>query len=157
MSKVVNAFALGILVLAVAVFIPTLINATQEDQMETMEIRDNQTVSVTDRLSIGVADINLTAGDANVTATNSDTLNSQTQRVSEGSEAMMEMDGGNVTVGVDTLTADARGEYAQLTVAYSPMFGWDSGARLFVEHWPVLLAAIGFLIVVALVFKGVNP
>lgn len=154
MSAIKAAFALGIIVLAAALFVPALIEATEEPATETLSLDNGTQSELTERLSVGVVGVNASATPSNATVEYTDETSFATNSttVDVGNESTVTIDGDNLTTGVESVD----GSTVQFNTTYPPMYGWNSGARLFFENSGLLLVALAGAMVVGLAAVAVK-
>jgi len=142
---------MGILVLAVALFIPTIIDATAEDQTvsDTMTVGD--TTELTDRLSVTLDDVNQSSGNINLTYINTQTQDKNQTTVGETNTKMVTLSGETINATNEMVEST---DSAIVTSEYPPMFGWSSGARTFFDHFPLIMGMLAFAMAVGVVLVG---
>lgn len=151
MSKLKIAISLGLVVFALALFTPVLVNATEEKQTQNLRIGENRTTELTDALSVRSERVRPTQDTATIAVINTRSLNESQQQlnVTETKEYVVDGNSVNVTLN-DAFEGDTQ-EISRLTVEYSPTFGWVGPASLFVENLGVVLVAISFMTVIGLI------
>lgn len=152
MPNWMEALALGVLVLAVAVFMPTLINSTEGDATTTFELEAGDTNNPTEKLQIEAESLQNTTNGTNATLTvrSLDTLNESTQTIPEGNNSVYTIDGENVTIFNDAMITEGGTETVRITAVYNPKFGWNDGARTFFSNMGIILALLAFIILGAI-------
>lgn len=147
MPDMMEALALGVLVLAVAVFVPTLIDATDQDTTQSVELVEGEQTDLTDNLAVRADAIANTAAGTNATirVRSLDTLNDSTKTIDEGNTSVFVVDGANVDVENVATSNDS----VIVRSTYDPRFGWNGGAATFFDNIGVILALLALIIVVA--------
>jgi hypothetical protein len=147
MPDVKDAVAVGILVLCVAVFVPTLVDGTQNDKTAIAEIEENSTFDYTDKLSVEAVSVSQSSSSATIEVRNSETFESS-QKVLNASESKVYQVGGeNVTATLEQLRFSTGGEYATVSVSYPPTFGFGDASKDFFENMEIVIVLVGFIIV----------
>lgn len=148
---VIGGFALGVLILAVGLFVAPLAGDTQTDARTVVELADGgDRVDVTQRLGAN-ATINDTTRNATITVTNTQTFDSANTTLQEGDNTTLTVQGENVSVSYETYNGNA-----VVRFDYPPTYGYNDETKLFFENLGLLLTLIGFAIVVAVAFYGVR-
>lgn len=140
-------FAVGILVLAVALFVPTLIDGTQENASETLQLSENESRELTDTLTVRAENFSEANDNATVHFENSRTFASNSTFVNASQNGNVMLSGDRINVSLSTVDADG----ATVSVSYPPMFGWDDGSRTFLEHAGLIIAMLALAIVLVMV------
>lgn len=151
---IMGAVALGVLVLAMALFVPSLIDATQDDAQKTVELTEGSSQNLTERLSLTAHDISSGQSEANVTLENLVTLNRTAEHLNVSETKTLNLSNEDVEVTLDSISDT---DEALITATYSPMFGWDAGPRTFVENLDLVLALLGALTILGGIFIGLKP
>lgn len=138
--------ALGLFALLIAFAVPPAISASQSTTNDTFVLAENETTTVTDGLNVTL-DAS-TDGNATVVFEDTETGISETVTLNESETVNVTLNGENVTVTLD----DASETEAQVSVEYSPRYGWDAGAKTVAAHLDVILLIVAF----ALLFGGMG-
>jgi len=147
-------FAIGVLGLAVALLVPTLVDATQDDARQHIEMYENDTRDITDRLSFYLQDVNGTSGNATVELRDDTNFNNQTRELSSQSTNTIQLSGSNVTV--DTQQVYDNDTSVRFVVDYPPTFGWSDGPAAFMSNIGliiVLITGIMFTAIVGMIIR----
>jgi len=144
------AVIIGILILGMALFVPSLVDVTQNDAKETLSLDNQSNQELTDKLSVTVDDV-VDGSNATLTLTDDTTLETNSTTVDVGNESTLALSGDNITVGVESVDTDS----AQFNATYPPMFGWDSAPRTFMQNTEIIFILLAFLIAVSLAVKVV--
>lgn len=147
MPDVKDAVAVGILVLSVALFVPTLVDVTQDTKQDIAQIQNQSTEEFTGRLSVRVTDVSFSGSKATVEVSNSDTLESNETTLNVSQSEQLTVGGENVTVKLENVDLITGYEYATVTVTYRPTFGFGSGSKIFFQNMEIVIVLIGFIIV----------
>ncbi len=139
-----GAFFLGMIVLGAAFFVPSMMDLTVEDGVETIEMDQSQVVDLTDTLELQLDRVNNTSNDVNVTYTNTRTLDTNSTLINETATEAVNLSGDTIRTTSDSIIDNST---AQLTVEYPPLFGWDSGPRAFMQNLDIILALFGFVLI----------
>lgn len=153
MPKVGTAMILGLVILGIALFIPSMIDATQSDSVTTVQLADGETANVTEVLQIEASNISNGQSEANITVRNTRTFN-DSQKLHNVSETKSHtVDGDTVDTTLDSIDSS---NVATITVNYSPMFGWDRGPKVFFKNTPIILSLVGFLLLMGILIVVVR-
>jgi len=139
------ALSLGILALVGALFIPTLVDSSQEDQNTTVALQEGGNYSLTDRLVVRVVKSNGTTGEATISYLNSRTSHATSVTLSEGQSQNITLDGEYIETRLDDVTTDGE---TTTTTEYPPTFGWEEGAITFTDSLPIILVLLAFVALV---------
>lgn len=151
MPNIKAAMTIGVFVLVVALVLPSIIGAADSDQTAAVEITQDETIELTDRLSIRADDVNPSGDNATLTVFNSQGLNQSQQLLNDSQTKTFVVDGYATNVTLDnTFLSEGSKRTSRLAIAYSPYFGWDSGARLFFQNLELLLVLVGGIMVLGL-------
>lgn len=147
-------FALGIFALAVAFLFPAFITLPTDTADQTLSLDNGTETNLTDHLSVSVESLgNDSAGTKNATLAyeNLDDLNTTRTTLNETENGSIQLSGDAITTTIENVTIQQGGPNStRFEVTYPPLFGWDSGPRLFLEHMDVILALLAGLITVGL-------
>lgn len=144
-----NAIAVGVLVLSVALFIPTLVDGTQNENQDISEIENGTTYDVNEKLSVSVTSVNVSNNTSKVEVTNTDTLESSEKLLNVSKSKVYTIGGENVTAKLEGLRESPRGEFATVTVTYPPTFGFGQASKTFFENVELMIVLVGFIIVLS--------
>lgn len=136
----VGLTALGLFALLIAFAIPPAIDASQSTTNDTFVIGENDTRTVTDGLNVTLE--NSTDSEATVLLFDVESGVSHTVELAENSTSDVTINSENVTVRL--AEGDATDTEAQLTVEYSPRYGWDDGAKAVAGQMDVILLLMAF-------------
>lgn len=155
MSKTVKAvFALGVIGLAIGFLVPTLMGATQDDARATHQLYVNDSVELTDRLTVTLTDINETEHNATFKFLDETNYQNSTVELTNYTSRDTTLSGNNLTVSVAGVTSV--NDTVRTTIDYPPMFQWSDGARSFMSNIGliiILIAGIMLLAVFALIMR----
>lgn len=146
------ALMAGILILGTAVLVPTLITSADSDAQDAREISVGTQVELTDVLWLTVESTNTsenTSNTANVTYTDSRTLESNTTTTGEGNTTEVQLSGETVSYTPRVVGNDS----VLLETTYDPKFGWDDGSQTFFGNFGLILAIVGFMAIVGIIIK----
>lgn len=145
------AAAMGILLLAVALLVPTLANSVNDNEAQTFNLSVNETQELTDKLQVELTDTQQQAANDNATVkyTNLDDLSTNKTTLNESTNDKLNLSGDTITVQVKNISSNA----AQVRSEYPPMFGWNNGARTFYEESDTII--IGLAVAIVIVLFGV--
>lgn len=144
MAQQTAVFALGVLALLIALAVPAAIHVTDNPATSTYDLDVGEQADVTQQLDVIVEDATQT--DATITLRDAETLNAETQTLTENETGAYQLNGETVNV---TLTG-IQGPNANATFAveYPRTYGWDGGAKTFVDNLPfMLVVALGLILV----------
>ena len=142
-------FGLGILVLVIAFLVPGMISLTSGESSTVYELNENDSVQVTDRLSLTLQDINETDLNVTVELTDLQSLQNTTATLENLSTNELQLEGENITVGVGSVyDADTP---VRIDVDYPKMYGWDAGPRTFMQNIEVIVVLIAGIMVMGVV------
>lgn len=150
MPNIVQAVSLGIIILFVVVAIPTVIDATETEGVQTIELEENETERLSDRLEITAENINASANETTLKLRDTQSLDEQTQTVASGSTTTFNLSDGDVTVTVQEVEQNT----TQSDVSYPRTYGWGDGAKTITDNLGLVLAVAAFIIVLGLL-RGV--
>lgn len=143
------AFAVGILTFGAALFVPPLADATQDDATDTLEVDNGTETDITDRLTVGITEVNTTATPsyATVEYTNNRTLDSVNATIDVTNSSTVTLSEDDLKTTVHSI----HGEMVMIGVTYPPMFGWDREARTFFQNIELIIVLLGVAIIVGAV------
>lgn len=146
MAATTKAIGLGLLVLLVALTVPMMINATDGEQSYRVELVEGEEQQVTNEINVTSENIRPPQPEnATITVEDTETLERDTQAIRNGSSAVYQHDGGNVTV---TLTDVSEGpETIRATVDVPRTYGWSGPAQRFGANMGFVLAVVGFIVI----------
>lgn len=142
-----TAFALGLLVLCVAVLVPTLIDTTHDKAVDNRELTVGNQEELTDVLFVTVDNVNATTNETTVTYMDSRTWKSNTTTVGEGNSTSIKLSGETVDYTVRDVRPDNTTVLLEST--YNPTFGWSDGSKTFWDNSGLLIAILGIMCVFA--------
>lgn len=150
MPNALQAMSLGVIILFLVVSVPVVVDSTTGDNSQTLQLEEEDTVSLSNRLELTNERIRPpTPENATFTVRDTETLESQTQLIQNGSQATYELSGGNVTVAVTSIT-DSQTETVTATVTYGTTYGWSDGAQTLANNLPLILVVVGFIVVLGI-------
>jgi len=156
MPKPLQAVSIGAIILFVVVATPMLVNSTSDGQSQTFEIEENATERINDRLEVENVRIRPPSPEnATFTVRDTESLDSDTQTIQTGGNATYELSGGNVTVSLVSVT-DGTPETALVTVETESMYGWSDGAQTVGGNLPLIIVAVAFIILLALLVSVIQ-
>lgn len=149
-SRTTAVVTLTVFALFAAFSVPTLITASQDEQEQTLTIETGETRELTDR--IGVTLIESDNTEATVEIEELGTGNTDEITLSENSteEWAINGDSGDVTL-IETTNNDA-----EITVSYSPTYGYSEAGKTIVNNIGLLIIAVIFIVVMGFV-RVVTP
>lgn len=150
MVDATDVIAIGLFALVVALFVPQLVDGTQDNTESTIEIENDTLYSETERLDISPTDVSSVGSNATIEVTNSQTLNASEKLLNVSESKSYVLDSENVTVTLNSIRSDSTGQYVTVTVAYPTTFGFGEGAQLFFEQLEFIIVAVGFIIVMGI-------
>lgn len=141
---VMGMFALGVLVLAIALLFTPVLDFTTSDNVKYIEI-DNQTnKTVTDRLDLEALNVNDT--NATFELENTDDFNTTSNLVNTTENRTFNLSNEKLYVNLTAITVN--GTTAQTSVRYPPTFGMNSYVATFFESIDTLIALLAFMVVI---------
>lgn len=142
------AFGIGVFALALALIVAPMITATTADTTATNYIDENESVSLTDTLSLAVTDINTSGTEYMVTleATDENTLSTAQTTLNTTENATIQLSGDAINVNVDDRGTDT----ALVSATYPPAFGWNGGARAMLDNLGVVIVITAVIMVLGL-------
>jgi len=132
------ALSLGILALVGALFIPTMIETTQENHNTTVQIDEGSTQNLSDRLRVSVIEVNGTS-EATISYTNTNTYHSKTITLTPGETRNVTLDGEYIESTLNSVSSTGE---ATIRTKYPPMFGWDDGSKTFINNFVIVIVII---------------
>lgn len=148
------AFAMGLLTLCVAVLVPTLVDATNDNAVDTRELTVGNQEEITDVLFVEVDNVNASTNDTTVTFQDSRTFESNTTTVGEGKSTTIRLSGETLDFTVKDVYGD--NETVLVETTHDPTFGWNDGSKTFWDNIGLVVAMLGIMCVfgvVAVVLK----
>lgn len=136
----VAVVALGLFVMLIAFAIPPAITASTSTATDTFELDEGETTTVTNELDVTLNES--TGSTATVVFQDTETGVTESVTLNESETSTITLKGENVTVTLDESTQNS----AQITVDYSPRYGWDDGAKTVAGHLDVILALLAFVL-----------
>lgn len=150
MPNALQAMSLGVIILFLVVSVPVVVDSTNGETGQTFQLEEEDTVSLSDRLELTNERIRPPSPEnATYTVTDTETLESQTQTIQNGSQATYELSGGNVTVAVTSIT-DSQPETTTVTVSKDTTYGWPEGAQMLADNLAIILVAAAFIVVMGI-------
>lgn len=150
MPNALQAVSVGAVILFVVVAMPVVVDSTSGQNSQTIQFEEGQTERLSDRLEITNDRVRPPSPEnATFTVTDTETLESETAIIRNGSEATYALSGGNVTVAVESIT-DANPETVTATVTYPTTYGWSDGAQTIASNMGLIVIAVAFIIVLGL-------
>jgi hypothetical protein len=143
---------MGVLVLATAFLVGPLSTYATTDASQTLELRQNDSVEVTDTLSVTALDVNQSNSTTQYQITDEDTLATNQTRLSVSQGSVLLLSGDNITVSLDSIESSV----SVTEVEYPPMFGWDDGPRTVISNLPIILTLIMFTALVGYMVRVIN-
>lgn len=141
------AVAVGILLLAVALFVPTLADSVNTNNADTHNLSVNETQELTDKLEVELLETGTNnTNNATVLYRNLDTLNSSQTTLNISTNDKVTVDGEDITVELKSATNTT----ATIESNYDPKFGWNDGAVTFFEESDTLIVGLAMVIVIGL-------
>lgn len=144
MSNLGLGFAIGVLVLGMALFVPALIDASQGDASDTFELTNQSSEDLTDTLQVEVTRVNQSEDNTNVTVRDLRSLDTNSTQLDAGNATDLTLSGDTINVTADSII---NASASQLTVVYPPMFAWDDGPRTFVDNLDIVLALLAMVVI----------
>lgn len=150
MPDPLKAISIGAVILFVVVAMPVVVDSTTGENSQTLQLDEDDTVRLSDRLELTNERIRPPDPEnATFTVTDTESLESGTQLIQNGSDATFALGGGNVTVAVTSIT-DSQPETTTVTVMYPTTYGWPDGARTIANNLGLILVAGAFIVVLGL-------
>lgn len=141
------AFAMGLLILCVAVLVPTLVDATNEKAVDTRELTVGTEEEITDVLFVEVNNVNATTNETTITYLNSRTFEENKTTTGEGNTTTIQLSGETVDYTIKDVYADNKTVLVE--TVHSPTFGWNEGSKTFWDNIGLLVATLGIMCVFA--------
>lgn len=149
-TLVKGIFAAGILILAVALFIPTFVDTTQGNATQVLELDNGSSVELTDKLSVGAVTVSNTGNNATIEYTDETSLATNQTLLNVSESGNMTLSGDYVNVTLDSIPEN---ETVRITSTYPPMFGWNAAARTFINNSEIILVMLAGITVLAFAGK----
>lgn len=146
MPNITQAVSLGIIILFVVVAIPTVIDAADTNGVQTVELEENETEGLTDRLEITAEDVNASSNETTLKLRDTQSLDEDTQTIANQSTSTFNLSGGDVTVTVQEVSQNT----TQADVSYPSTYGWSDGAQTLTANLGLVLVVTAFIVVVGL-------
>ena len=149
---VVLGVAMGLLVLFVAVAGPAMIiGATDGTVSDTREYNENDSVDVSEALTVRVDNVDDTGGaeEAEVLVVSRTTGETGSALIPEGETEQFAIDETTVNVTADLITSE---NTVVLTTVHESTLGWDDGAKLLASQLDVVLAVVVFVLLLGMLF-----
>lgn len=138
-------FALGVLALLIALAVPAAITVTDSPATNTYDLDVGEQAVVSQSLDVILEDTT-NAPDATITLRDSETVQEDTQTLTEGETATYNV--GNETMNVTLIGVEGTNANATFLVEYPRTYGWADGAKTFVDNLPfMLVVAFGLVLV----------
>lgn len=142
-----------LLVLAIAFVLPIAANAPGETYDSVNRIEEDVTVSVSDRLDVTDERVRPSSPEnATITVEDTQTLESQTAVIRNGTTETFSFGDGDVNV---TVTA-VRDTGADVVVSWPRIYGMSDATRAIVGYLPIMLVGVAVAIVAVLAGKAVS-
>lgn len=140
-KSLVAVVTLCMMGLLFAFAIPSMIDASEDPQYDTLTLQEGETVTVTEGLEMTLD--NSGQGEATVTLSDTDTGRTNTSTITEGNTSAWSLPGGqgNVT------NKDSTASEATLRVEYPGTYGWNDSAVVITDNIGLLLIIIALLTV----------
>jgi len=144
------AFALGLVVLVVALFIPTLVGTSLEDARTTLNLSEDESTELTDKLRVEVTNattspsVPATPSNATIEYTDLGNLDTNSSVMDQGTNTTLNLSGDSIDTGMEFVTNDS----ARFNVTHPPMFGWNDSARSFIGFMDTLLVLLGGMLLI---------
>lgn len=150
MPSIVQALSIGAIILFLVVAVPVVVDSSTGVSSQTLQLEEDETVRLSDRLELENTRIRPPVPEnATFTVRDTETLESESNIIANGSSATYELSGGNVSVEVLSIT-DSNPETATVTVEYPTTYGWTEGTQLLADHLGLLVVVAGFIVIVML-------
>jgi len=133
--------------LALGLLLPTLIAASTDDAENTVELVENESATLTDRLTVTADQVNETGDNGTIQLTDEQSLDTATAFLNESQQKNVTLSGDNITVALDDVATDGT---AKITLTYPPLFAWADGPRLFMENIHIVLVGLAAAIIIGL-------
>lgn len=144
MPSSTTAAALGLVVLLLVLAIPAAITVTDSPATATFDLDDGEQASVVQTLSVMVE--NTTKTDATITLRDSETIEGETQTLSEGETVSYSVR--NETMNVTLREIQGPSANASVAVEFPRTYGWAPGSKTIVDNLPLALALVAFVVVI---------
>jgi len=140
----------GIFVLAVSLLVPTLITATTSNQTSVLELEENETRELTEKLTTTAQKVNPPGDNATISFEDTTALKTNSTYLNATSSP-----NGNVTLSGDQINVSLRSvsndSVATVSISYPPMFGWIDGARSFINESGLLIAMVSVVAIIGVI------
>lgn len=154
MSKALVAVILTVGVLALLILaVPTLIDATEDDNRGTVTVHEGDPTVVNGVLRVSVQDVDQGTGTANVSVTDVDTGSSVSRSMSVGATETVTLEGETLQI---TLVATDDADTASVTLVYPPTYGWSSLAVAVHDRLDVVLTLVALLVVFGVLIRVIR-
>lgn len=140
----------------VALSVPLLVDSPGEDVKDAIRFESQEETVINDRLQIFAADINPNDDEAEITLTDIETLDSQTETIQEGENATFDLGDETVVVEVLRVVGTSDEDVVDVEVVFSPTYGWTETAKTAADNFGVIMVALTLIIFVSFVFVAVR-
>lgn len=146
MAATTKAVGLGLLVLLVVFSVPMMINATDGGETRTVELQEGENTFVTDRINVTSEVIRPSQpANATITVSDSETLESETAVIRNGSSHTYQFSSGNVTVAVTDVSQGP--EVVRTDVTVDRTYGWSGPAKTVAGELGLVFVIVGAIII----------
>lgn len=152
--------ALGFFVLALGLFIPSVIDAEQETTRAAFELNTSETETVDGLVDFTLDDVNETAGTVNVTVRDNATQEEATiTGLNTSVDQTVTPADDPVTVNLVEIEPSQTGSdssEATLLPSFAWTYGWNDGAVTFADNIDLMLVLLGLIMMLAPLLSVVN-
>ncbi len=139
-------FALGMVAIVVGAMVPATIDAQDAEARDTVLLEEGDTAEFDDVIELELLAVNNAESFVNVTVRDIETQSdANITNLSVGETKTVSPVSDNVSV---TLEEIETGNSADLTPSFSRTYGWNGGAKLFMNEMDTMLTLVGFVMVV---------
>lgn len=136
---------MGILVLAGALLAPPLIDATETDSSETVQLSVNESEELTDVLEVKAINVSHANQNATLNVTNLRNYSHNQTTLNVSNTTTTDLSGDTLTITLKSVDDQNR---AAVKIDYPAYLGWNQQARVFMENIPIVIAMLAFVMVV---------
>jgi len=149
-GRIMTAFSLGVLLLAVALLFPTFLDAQSQDASATDVIELNTSQEVSDQLQVNATSINTSGPNATLRYESLETHNRTSATIDEGNSTTLTIDGQDINTTVESVRSSSA---VVVQTSYPNTFGLASGPASVITNFGTLLVILAGVLVFGLTAK----